>query len=130
MDDNNPKTFEGNYRINGRYFGHTPQNQAVVAMPMLGTTEEWTITNESFGAIEGIWGEWHPFHIHQNDFVVTEINGLSTDDIKAYPSNQLADTVLLGGAYIGQKPQIIPMVRLPAGYKRSRSRIHENPYAI
>ena len=97
--DNNPADFEGAYRINGRYFGHTPQDQTVVAMPMLGTTEEWTIDNESYGSV-GQWGEWHPFHIHQNDFVVTEINGLSTDQITAYPSNQLADTVLLGGAYI------------------------------
>jgi len=98
--DNDPSTFEGAYRINGRFFGHTPQDQTVVAMPMLGTTEEWTIVNESYGLADGLWGEWHPFHIHQNDFVVTEINGLSTDNINAYPSNQLADTVLLGGAYI------------------------------
>ena len=97
--DNDPADFEGAYRINGRYFGHTPQEQAVVAMPMLGTTEEWTIDNESYGDV-GQWGEWHPFHIHQNDFIVTEINGLTTDQITAYPSNQLADTVLLGGAYI------------------------------
>ena len=61
-----------------------------------------TVKNESypFSGEDYQWGEWHPFHIHQNDFVVTEINGLSTDDITAYPSNQLADTVLLGGAYI------------------------------
>lgn len=98
--DNDPATFEGAYRINGRYFGHTPQDQTVVAMPMLGTTEEWAIENRSYGTDEGIWGEWHPFHIHQNDFIVTEINGLSTDEITVYPSNQLADTVLLGGAYI------------------------------
>ena len=102
LEDNDPSTFEGAYRINGRYFGHTPQEQSVVAMPMLGTTEEWTVKNESypFSGEDYQWGEWHPFHIHQNDFVVTEINGLSTDDITAYPSNQLADTVLLGGAYI------------------------------
>ena len=98
--DNDPATFEGAYRINGRYFGHTPQEQSVVAMPMLGTTEEWTIVNASYGTAVGQWGEWHPFHIHQNDFVVTEINGLSTDDVTAYPSNQLSDTVVLGGSYI------------------------------
>ncbi len=33
----------------------------------LGTTEEWTIRNES--------GQWHPFHIHVNDFQVMSING-------------------------------------------------------
>ena len=99
ISDNDPQTFEGAYRINGRYFGHTPQEQSVVAMPMLGTTEEWTIENTSESGT-GIWGEWHPFHIHQNDFIVTEINGLSTDEISAYPSNQLADTVVLGGTFI------------------------------
>ena len=56
---------------------------------MLGTTEEWTIVNESYGDNKGQWGEAHPFHIHQNDFVVTEINGLTTDEITAYPTNQL-----------------------------------------
>ena len=103
LDDNDPSSFEGVYRINGRYFGHTPQEQTVVAMPMLGTTEEWTIQNTSLpigGGEDYQWGEWHPFHIHQNDFVVTEINGLSTDEINYYPTNQLADTVLLGGQYI------------------------------
>ena len=98
--DNDPQSFEGAYRINGRYFGHSPQEQTVLAMPMLGTTEEWTIVNESYGENNGQWGEAHPFHIHQNDFVVTEINGLTTDQITAYPTNQLADTVLLGGAYL------------------------------
>ncbi len=33
----------------------------------LGTTEEWTLRNES--------GQWHPFHIHVNDFQVMSING-------------------------------------------------------
>jgi FtsP/CotA-like multicopper oxidase with cupredoxin domain len=33
----------------------------------LGTTEEWTIRNES--------GEWHPFHIHVNDFQLMSVNG-------------------------------------------------------
>lgn len=33
----------------------------------LGSTEEWTLRNES--------GQWHPFHIHVNDFQVMSING-------------------------------------------------------
>lgn len=33
----------------------------------LGTTEEWTIRNES--------PQWHPFHIHVNDFQLMSING-------------------------------------------------------
>ena len=43
--DNNPQDFEGVYRINGRYFGHSPQEQTVVALPMW-ETEEWTIVNK------------------------------------------------------------------------------------
>lgn len=34
----------------------------------LGTTEEWVIRNES--------PEWHPFHIHVNDFQVMSVNGI------------------------------------------------------
>ncbi|MBL6802540.1 MAG: multicopper oxidase domain-containing protein [Synechococcus sp. BS307-5m-G38] len=101
VDDSDPSSFEGVYTINGRYFGHSPEEQTVLAMPMLGTTEEWTITNTSIGVgIPYAWGEWHPFHIHQNDFVVTHLNGLPVEEITSYPANQLADTVLLGGQYI------------------------------
>lgn len=35
--------------------------------PHLGTTEKWVLINKS--------PEWHPFHIHQNDFRVISING-------------------------------------------------------
>lgn len=100
-DDSDPSTFEGAYTINDRYFGHSPEEQTVLAMPMLGTTEEWTILNTSIGiGVPYAWGEWHPFHIHQNDFVVTHLNGLPAEEITSYPANQLADTVLLGGQYI------------------------------
>ena len=100
-DDSDPSTFEGVYTINDRYFGHSPEEQTVLAMPMLGTTEEWTILNTSIGVgVPYAWGEWHPFHIHQNDFVVTHLNGLPAEEITSYPANQLADTVLLGGQYI------------------------------
>jgi FtsP/CotA-like multicopper oxidase with cupredoxin domain len=34
------------------------------ATPTLGTTERWVIYNKS--------GEWHPFHIHQDDFKVVK----------------------------------------------------------
>lgn len=99
LDDNDPSTFENMYWINGRWFGHSPSEQPVVAMPMLGTTEEWTLENSSLG-FGAVWGEWHPFHIHQNDFVVTEINGIDVEDIPSYPANQLVDTVTLAGAYV------------------------------
>ena len=36
-------------------------------MVQLDTVEEWTIRNES--------PEWHPFHIHVNDYQVMSVNG-------------------------------------------------------
>jgi suppressor of ftsI len=39
----------------------------VDARPRLGTTERWILTNTS--------SEWHPFHVHQDDFRVIAING-------------------------------------------------------
>lgn len=100
-DDNDPASFQGVYTINGRDFGHSPESQTVLAMPMLGTTEEWSLFNTSISiGIPSTWGEWHPFHIHQNDFTVTEINGIPVEELDYYPVNQMADTVVLAGMYI------------------------------
>jgi len=44
--------------------------------------------------------EWHPFHIHQNDFVVLEINGIKVENIEEnYLARTLADTVALPPTY-------------------------------
>ena len=51
------------FYIDGKQFNATRVNVAAT----LGTTEEWTIKNIS--------EEAHPFHIHVNDFIVTEVNG-------------------------------------------------------
>ena len=100
-DDNNPESFAGVYTINGADFGHAPQLQAALSMPMLGTTEQWSVSNTSISiGVPNTWGEWHPFHIHQNDFTVTEINGIPVEDLAYYPANQMADTVVLAGQYL------------------------------
>lgn len=100
-DDNNPESFAGVYTINGRDFQHSPQLQAALSMPMLGTTEQWSVTNTSISVgVPNTWGEWHPFHIHQNDFTVTEINGIPVEELAYYPGNQMADTVVLAGQYL------------------------------
>ena len=39
---------------------------------LVGTTEEWTLVNEDVFQ--------HPFHIHVNPFLVTEINGKKVDN--------------------------------------------------
>lgn len=49
--------------IDGRTFDADRIDQTVI----LGVTEEWRLRNTS--------PDWHPFHIHVNDFQVIEING-------------------------------------------------------
>jgi FtsP/CotA-like multicopper oxidase with cupredoxin domain len=51
------------FTINGKVF----DPDRVDAAPRLNTVERWTLVNNS--------DEWHPFHIHQNDFRVISING-------------------------------------------------------
>lgn len=116
--DTKVKTFEGTYTINGEYFSTQPgKSMPPLAMPMLGTKEIWTIVNKS-GLLnpdfngETIPGtpiplpnlplsEWHPFHIHQNDFALLEINGLKVEDIQqTYLAGTLADTISLPPAYV------------------------------
>lgn len=52
-----------NFAIDGEAFVEDRIDQTV----LLGTLEEWVIRNDS--------PEWHPFHIHVNDFQVMTING-------------------------------------------------------
>ena len=51
------------FEINNRVF----DIQRAAAKPRLGTTETWVLLNRS--------QEWHPFHIHQDDFRVVSVNG-------------------------------------------------------
>jgi len=57
----------------------------------LGTTEEWLIYNDSNLSLqEGGVAEDHPFHIHVNDFTVTEIDG---KPVKAYGSQDVVNVL-------------------------------------
>lgn len=49
--------------IDGKTFDHNRVDQTV----LLGALEEWRLINTS--------PDWHPFHIHVNDFQVIEVNG-------------------------------------------------------
>jgi FtsP/CotA-like multicopper oxidase with cupredoxin domain len=107
-DDTEVKTFEGTYKINGQYFATQGLGMPPLTMPMLGTNEIWTLRNisginDAFLSQLGInipLLEWHPFHIHQNDFIVLEINGLPVEDIdQNYLARVLADTVALPPSY-------------------------------
>jgi FtsP/CotA-like multicopper oxidase with cupredoxin domain len=53
--------------IDGREFDPDRVDQSVE----LGASEEWRLVNTS--------SDWHPFHIHVNDFQVTEIDGEPVD---------------------------------------------------
>ncbi|KST65755.1 DUF4114 domain-containing protein [Mastigocoleus testarum] len=110
-DDADVTTFEGIYTINGEYFSsEAGGGMPPLTMPMLGTAEVWNIINssgisdEELAEIELFPGfsadipllEWHPFHIHQNDFVVLEINGIPVEDIEQnYLAGVLSDTIAL-----------------------------------
>ncbi|OUL27035.1 hypothetical protein BV378_10105 [Nostoc sp. RF31YmG] len=107
--DTDVSTFQGTYTINGRYFSSSePANIPPLVMPMLGTTETWDIVNRSglpnpnYPQQANIpLSEWHPFHIHQNDFVVLSINGIDVKDIdQNYLAGVLSDTIALPPAYV------------------------------
>lgn len=62
-----PKNQDGQFLINGKQF----DPHRVDARPRLGTTERWSLLNTS--------SEWHPIHIHQDDYRVISINGKRVD---------------------------------------------------
>jgi FtsP/CotA-like multicopper oxidase with cupredoxin domain/Ca2+-binding RTX toxin-like protein len=105
-DDLNVLSFEGAYNINGNFFATDfNTSQVPLAMPMLDSTEVWSMKNTSGQSDPSLTPdipllEWHPFHIHQNDFVVLEINGIPVGDLKnAYLEGVLSDTIGLPPTY-------------------------------
>ena len=77
--------------INGKQFDPNRTDTTVE----LGAVEEWTLRNLS--------GEVHTFHIHQTDFLVTEINGAPQ------PANGLHDTINMPYAMNGQ-PGVVKII--------------------
>lgn len=61
---------QNRFLINDEVFG-----EGVMPQVQIGTVEEWTLTNPPNSAASAN----HPFHIHQGDFVVTKVNGVSVD---------------------------------------------------
>lgn len=105
-DDTDVASFEGTYTINGEYYSTETVAMPALTLTMLGTKEIWNIRNTSgigdpsLGPIDIPLLEWHPFHIHQNDFVVLEINGIKVEDIEQnYLARVLADTFALPPTY-------------------------------
>ena len=52
------------FLINGKQFD--PNRIDTIPRPRLGTTERWVLLNKS--------SEWHPIHIHQDDYRVVSVN--------------------------------------------------------
>jgi suppressor of ftsI len=83
------------FYINGRMFDENRTDTTV----KLGDTEEWTILNED--------NQLHNFHIHQTDFLVTEINGVPQHE------DSLHDTFTLPAGDPGKPSEvkvIIPFI--------------------
>ena len=77
------------FEINGKRF----DPDRVDAKPKLATTERWTLINQS--------SEWHPIHIHQDDFRVISVNGSRV----SFKSDQ--DIVLLPPAAGGAPGKVV-----------------------
>lgn len=64
--------------------GHTFLNSPLTTL-QIGSVEEWTLFNEkqvivkTTGGYSGSNSASHPFHIHQGNFIVTEVNGVPVD---------------------------------------------------
>ena len=104
--DTEVETFEGTYTINDKFYATDPdEGMPPLTMPMLGTKEVWDIVNRSGISnpdlpVDVPLLEWHPFHIHQNDFTVLSINGFDVEDIEQnYLAGVLSDTIALSPSY-------------------------------
>jgi len=102
-NDADPSSFQGTYTINGEYFSQSfTASMVPLAMPMVGTKEIWNVVNRS-GQLDPNapndfpLPEWHPFHIHQNDFQVLSINGITNPNIDfSYDTVNLPPSYLPG----------------------------------
>ncbi|BAY62544.1 multicopper oxidase type 2 [Calothrix brevissima NIES-22] len=97
LSDLDPKSFQGAFLIDGQYFSENFTDSMVpLTMPMLGTKEIWNIRNTST--------EWHPFHIHQNEFSILKVNGIPVNEISGYLDGVQNDTINLPPAYDPSTP--------------------------
>ncbi len=76
----NPDMPRINFKKEGLFDPYAPLFSDMIA----GNYEEWTVSNRTFSD--------HPFHIHQNHFLVTKINGITL------PRPEWHDTLIVPGA--------------------------------
>ena len=80
VDPGNPSGPHSNYQKEGLFSG----SQSLFDDMLGGNIEEWTVINRAPSD--------HPFHIHQNPFLLTHING------QALPVPEWRDTILVPAA--------------------------------
>ena len=114
---NDPESWEGVWTINQQYWTHKPTKSPTISIAMLDTLERWSLVNSSDSRKRAGWpegapitqiqvGQSHPFHLHQNEFIIESINGLDVniDPNKsevgdAYIGDSLVDVYQMGPAY-------------------------------
>jgi FtsP/CotA-like multicopper oxidase with cupredoxin domain len=79
------------FDINGKTFGHGP-----LTTIQIGSIEEWTLINEKQVILNASDGSYnssnsasHPFHIHQGNFIVTEVDGKPVNPNVTSPQSSL-----------------------------------------
>lgn len=79
--DGSTKNIPACFDINGHTFLNSP-----LTTIQIGSVEEWTLINERQIIVDSTTGAYknsnsasHPFHIHQGNFIVTEVNGQPVD---------------------------------------------------
>ena len=125
---NEPVAFEGLWRINQQYWSTKPQLGPTITIAMLDTLERWSLVNGSISEKRANWpegapvnqiqiGQSHPFHLHQNEFIVETINGLN---VGIDPS-----THQVGDAYIGDS--LVDVYQMAPAYAKGTVTT-ENPF--
>ncbi|MCB4393624.1 multicopper oxidase domain-containing protein [Synechococcus sp. HB1133] len=125
---NEPVAFEGLWRINQQYWSTKPQLGPTITIAMLDTLERWSLVNGSISEKRADWpegapvnqiqiGQSHPFHLHQNEFIVETINGLN---VGIDPN-----THQVGDAYVGDS--VIDVFQMGPAYAKGTATT-ENPY--
>ncbi len=115
---NDPEDWEGVWTINKQYWTHKATQSPTLTIAMLDTLERWSLVNSSSSAKRNIWpeenprteiqiGQSHPFHLHQNEFIVESINGLDVGTTPkqnkvgdAFVGDSLVDVYQMGPAYV------------------------------
>jgi FtsP/CotA-like multicopper oxidase with cupredoxin domain len=125
---NDPESWESVWTINQQYWTHKPTQSPTISIAMLDTLERWSLVNSSKSVKREKWpdnapvqqiqiGQSHPFHLHQNEFIVETINGL---DVSIDPSkNQVGD------AYIGDS--LVDVYQMAPAYAKGTA-TKENPF--